>query len=100
MDGSTIADYTRVDAAIPTLKRLIERGARVIVMSHLGRPDGKRDPALSLRPLAPALSERLGVSVSFADDCVGDAARRAVAALHDGDVLLLENLRFHAEEER
>jgi len=100
MVGGTIVDYTRVDGAVPTLKRLIERGGRVIVISHLGRPDGKPDPALSLRPLVPALSERLGVEVAFAADCVGDVARRAVDALCDGDVLLLENLRFHPEEER
>lgn len=100
MDGSRIADYTRVDAAIPTLKYLIENGARVIVMSHLGRPEGKPNPAFSLRPLVPALSERLGVPVAFADDCVGEVARRAAVALRDGQVLLLENLRFHPEEER
>jgi phosphoglycerate kinase len=100
MDGSTIADYTRVDAAIPTLKWLREHGARSIVMSHLGRPGGKPNPALSLRPLVAALSDRLGTPVAFAGDCVGATARQAVAKLNDGDVLLLENVRFHAEEER
>lgn len=100
MQGSRIADATRIDAAVPTLALLRDRGARTIVISHLGRPNGAPDPALSLRPLAPALSERLGTPVSFADDCVGDPATSAVARLRDGDVLLLENLRFHPEEER
>jgi len=100
MKGTSIADYTRVDAAIPTLKLLLDRGAHVVILSHLGRPDGKRDAALSLRPLAAALSERLGVPVGFAADCIGDAARSAVDALDDGEAVLLENVRFHPEEER
>jgi phosphoglycerate kinase len=100
MDGSRIANYARVDAAIPTLRWLHEHGARVIVLSHLGRPEGKPDPALSLSPLAPALSQRLGIPVAFADDCIGEPAERAVAKLHDGDVVLLENVRFHPGEER
>ncbi len=100
MEGAVIADYTRVEAAVPTLKWLRERGARTIVMSHLGRPAGKPDPALSLRPLATALSDRLGTPVAFAEDCVGEVARNATAKLKDGDVLLLENVRFHPEEER
>jgi len=98
--GPKILDYARVDAAIPTLRWLHERGARTIVLSHLGRPDGKPDPQLSLRPLAQALSDRLDIAVRFADDCVGTIAEDAVAQLRDGDVLLLENVRFHAEEER
>ncbi|MBV8489411.1 MAG: phosphoglycerate kinase, partial [Candidatus Eremiobacteraeota bacterium] len=73
--------------------------ARVIVLSHLGRPDGKPNPKYTLRPVAQALSDRLGIAVSFADDCVGEAARAAVAALHNRDVVLLENVRFHAGEE-
>jgi phosphoglycerate kinase len=95
-----IADYARVDATLPTLRWLREHGARTIVLSHLGRPDGKPDPALSLRPVARALSDRLGIPVAFAADSVGEVAESAVAALHDGDVLLLENVRFHAGEER
>ncbi len=98
-DGG-ILDFGRVDAAIPTLRWLHEHGARTIVISHLGRPDGKPDPRLSLRPVARALADRLGVRVAFADDSVGEAAERAVAELHDGDILLLENVRFHPEEER
>ncbi|HEY1883184.1 MAG TPA: phosphoglycerate kinase [Candidatus Cybelea sp.] len=98
-DG-TIGDYARIDAALPTLRWLAQRGAKTIVLSHLGRPDGKPDPALSLAPIARALSQRLGTSVAFAADSVGDVAERAVAQLHDGDILLLENVRFHPEEER
>ncbi len=100
MKDGAIADYTRVDAAIPTLRWLIDRGARVIVMSHLGRPDGTPNPKYSLRPVAQALSDRLNVSVAFAEDCIGDSARRAAENLRDGNDLLLENVRFHAEEER
>jgi phosphoglycerate kinase len=95
-----IADCSRIDAALPTLRWLHEHGAKTVVLSHLGRPNGKPDPALSLRPVARALSERLGIPVAFAGDCVGEVAESAVAQLHDGDVLLLENVRFHAGEER
>jgi phosphoglycerate kinase len=95
-----IVDYGRINAAIPTLRWLHEHGARTIVLSHLGRPDGKRDVRFSLRPIAQALSDRLGITVRFADDCVGEIAERAVTELRDGDVLLLENVRFHPEEER
>jgi phosphoglycerate kinase len=100
MTDGAIADYSRVDAAVPTLRWLREHGARAIVLSHLGRPNGRPEPKFSLHPLAAALSQRLGVRVAFADDCVGEIAERAVAALRDGDVLLLENVRFHPEEER
>lgn len=99
MQGTNIADYTRVDAAIPTLKYLHERGARVVVLSHLGRPDGKPNPKYTLRPVAQALSDRLGIRVAFAEDCIGEPARAAVDALRDGDVALLENVRFHPGEE-
>ncbi|HEY8313987.1 MAG TPA: phosphoglycerate kinase [Candidatus Baltobacteraceae bacterium] len=99
-NGPAIADYTRIDAALPTLRYLSEHGAKTVVMSHLGRPDGKPDPKLSLAPVARALSERLGKDVAFASDCVGETARAAVERLQDGDILLLENVRFHAEEER
>jgi phosphoglycerate kinase len=88
-----IADDTRIRAAEPTLDSLRRRRARVVVMSHLGRPDGKRDPKLSLKPVA----ERL--DCAFAEDCVGESAQRAVDRLGEGDVVLLENLRFHPEEE-
>jgi phosphoglycerate kinase len=100
LSEGNIIDFGRVDAAAPTLRWLHEHGARTIVLSHLGRPDGKPDPRFSLRPLAKALSERLWVRVAFAEDSVGEPAEHAVAELRDGDVLLLENVRFHPEEER
>ena len=100
MAGGAIADFTRIDAAIPTLRRLLESGARAIVLSHLGRPDGTPNQTYSLRPVAEALSQRLGRPVAFAGDCIGATARDAVARLNDGDIVLLENVRFHAGEER
>ncbi|MDQ6879746.1 MAG: phosphoglycerate kinase [Candidatus Dormibacteraeota bacterium] len=93
-----ITDDARVRAAVPTLKHLAERGAKVIVMSHLGRPKGV-DPELSLKPVATALERHLGLAVLFAEDCVGDAARSAVDRLQAGQVLMLENVRFHPEDE-
>jgi phosphoglycerate kinase len=96
-DGA-ITDDSRIKAAVPTLEHLAERGAKVIVMSHLGRPKGV-DPSLSLRPVGAALSKQLGREVQFAKDCVGEAARAAVGRLKDGDVVLLENVRFHPEDE-
>jgi len=97
-DGS-VADDTRLRAAAPTLRELAERGARVIVMSHLGRPQGRPDPELSLRPLLAPLARLLGHPVAFAEDCLGEAARAAAGRLGDGELLLLENVRFHPEEE-
>jgi phosphoglycerate kinase len=97
-DGA-ISDDTRIRAALPTLRSLSERGARVVVMSHLGRPKGKRKSELSLRPVADRLGELLGRPVGLAEDCVGEAAEAAVAGMRDGDVLLLENVRFHPGDE-
>jgi phosphoglycerate kinase len=98
-DGS-VTDATRIERLAPTIETLIGNGARVIVMSHFGRPKGKRDPALSLRPLVGPLSRAIGGrEVLFADDCIGVEAKRAIALLRPGQVALLENLRFHAEEE-
>jgi phosphoglycerate kinase len=93
-----ITDDARIRAALPTLKHLAERGAMVIVMSHLGRQK-EVDPSLSLRPVAMALTKNLGHEVDFAEDCVGEAARSAVGRLQAGQTLLLENVRFHPEEE-
>ena len=97
-DGKVESDK-RIKESLPTIAYLRKNGAKVILMSHLGRPDGKRTPDMSLRPVADALAALLGAPVAFADDCVGPAAEQAVAALSPGGVLLLENLRFHAEEE-
>jgi phosphoglycerate kinase len=97
-DGKVESDK-RLKESLPTIKFLREKNAKVILMSHLGRPDGKRAPDMSLRPVADALAGLLGAPVAFADDCVGPAAEKAVAALAPGGVLLLENLRFHAAEE-
>jgi phosphoglycerate kinase len=97
-DGVVESDK-RLKESLPTIKYLREKGAKTILMSHLGRPDGKRVPDQSLAPVAKALAALLGTDVKFADDCVGEPAKTAVAALKDGDVLLLENLRFHAAEE-
>ncbi len=94
-----ITDDTRIRAALPTIRYLIERRARVILCSHLGRPKGVT-PGLSLKPVAERLGQLLGRPVQTAGDCVGPAAEAAAAALQDGDVLLLENLRFHDEEEK
>jgi phosphoglycerate kinase len=96
-DGG-IGDDTRVRASLPTLRRLLDAGARVAVASHLGRPKGERRPELTLRPVAPRLAERLGTGVSFVEDCIGDGVTDAVDELGDGQLLLLENLRFHAGE--
>jgi phosphoglycerate kinase len=97
-DGKVESDK-RLKESLPTIKYLREKGAKLVLMSHLGRPDGKRVPEMSLRPVADALAALLGAPVAFADDCVGPAAEKAVAALAPGGVLLLENLRFHAAEE-
>jgi phosphoglycerate kinase len=97
-DGKVESDK-RLKESLPTIEYLRKKGAKVILMSHLGRPDGKRVPDMSLRPVADALSALLSAPVAFADDCVGPAAEKAVAALQPGGVLLLENLRFHAAEE-
>ncbi|MDA0811841.1 MAG: phosphoglycerate kinase [Verrucomicrobia bacterium] len=99
VDGKrVITDDTRIQAALPTINYLIEQNARVILMSHLGRPEGEKKPGLSLKPAADRLNELVSASVKFVDDCVGDAAEVAVAALQNGEVLVLENLRFYNEE--
>ena len=98
--GGKVTDDTRIRESLPTIKHAREKGARILLASHLGRPKGKRNPEMSLRPAAERLSELLGSPVAFADDCIGDDPQKKSAALKDGEVLLLENLRFHAEEEK
>jgi phosphoglycerate kinase len=98
LDGTTITDDGRVRASVPTISQLVEAGARVIVCAHLGRPKGEPDPRYSLAPVAGRLSELLGRPVAFAEDTVGESARAAVDQMDEGDVVLLENLRFNAGE--
>lgn len=100
-DGSPrqVTDDTRIRETLPTIKFARERGARLVLASHLGRPKGKRDPKYSLEPVAAKLSEMLSTEVSFAADCVGADAEKASNSLANGGVLLLENVRFHPEEE-
>src|SRR5580658_3247477 len=99
-DGKMIInDTTRIKETLPTLLLLVSKGAKIILAAHLGRPKGKREPSMSLRPVAEKLSEMLGEPVAFAEDCIGETAEQAVAALNPGDILLLENVRYYNEEE-
>ena len=100
MRDGEVTDFTRIDRLVPTLAELCQRGARVIILSHFGRPKGQVVSDMSLKVVAAPLADRLGVTVAVADDCIGEAAANAVDALADGEVLLLENLRFHAGEEK
>jgi phosphoglycerate kinase len=99
-DGQMIInDATRIRATLPTLDHLIQGGARLILAAHLGRPKGKREPFMSLRPVAAKLADLLGRPVAFVDDCIGEKVENTASALKDGDVLLLENVRYYQEEE-
>ncbi len=98
-DG-VVTDATRIERQAPTIRELAEKGARVILLSHFDRPKGKVVPSMSLKPVVAPLAKAVGRAVAFAEDCVGPKAQAAVAALKDGDVLLLENTRFHAGEEK
>ena len=98
LDGGTITDEGRIRASVPTIKSLADQGARVVVVAHLGRPDGSPDPKYSLRPVAERLGELLGQDVSFATDTVGESANQTVSGLQDGQVAVLENVRFNAGE--
>jgi len=99
MKDGAISDDTRIAAALPTLRWLEQHGAKTVILSHLGRPDGKPNPAYSLRPVAARLTELLGREVGFVDDCIGPACVAASKALPDSGFVLFENLRFHPEEE-
>lgn len=100
MDAGMVTDHTRIDRVLPTIREISEKGGRVILLAHFGRPKGKPVPEMSLRPVALALSERIGMSVGFVEDCIGPAAKSAVDGMSDGEILLLENTRFHPGEEK
>jgi phosphoglycerate kinase len=99
MHNGVVSDTSRLERVAPTITELADKGARVIVVSHFDRPKGKRVPEMSLHPIAAALGKVLGRDVAFANDCVGPDAAQAVARLHDGQILVLENTRYHAGEE-
>jgi phosphoglycerate kinase len=99
-DGQmVITDTTRIVETLPTLRLLIEQGGKLILAAHLGRPKGKREPSMSLRPVAAKLADLLGCNVAFADDCIGPKVEQTVGVMKPGDVLLLENVRYYKEEE-
>jgi phosphoglycerate kinase len=100
MENGRVTDATRIDRILPTIREIAEKGGKVILLAHFGRPKGGPDEANSLKPIAPVLAQHLGKPVAFAQDCVGEAAKAAIAKMHDGDVLLLENTRFHKGEEK
>jgi len=100
LESGKITDDRRIVQAMPTIKSVIERGGRLILMSHLGRPKGGPEPKYSLKPVADRLTQLTGKPVRFADDCIGPQVEKMASELKDGDVLLLENLRFHKEEEK
>lgn len=98
LDGGRITDDSRIVAALPTIRYLVQQGARVILCSHLGRPKGEKKPEFSLAPLATALAGKLGKPVTFVPDCIGPVVAKAVKAMGEGDVVLLENVRYYKEE--
>lgn len=97
--GNVITDDSRIRKSIPTIRRICEKGGRVILLSHMGRPKGKHVESLSLEKIAQAVSVLIGKNVAFCDECIGERAEQATRSLQDGDILLLENVRFHPEEE-
>ncbi|GJE00351.1 phosphoglycerate kinase [Methylobacterium isbiliense] len=100
MDNGRVTDATRITRVLPTIREVIEAGGRVVLLAHFGRPKGKPNDTESLRPIAEAVQKELGRPVAFAADCIGEGAAEAVARLRDGDVVMLENTRFHAGEEK
>lgn len=99
MEGGKVSDPTRIERVAPTITEISGKGGKVILLAHFGRPKG-RDPKESLKPVAHAVAQVIGRPVAFADDCIGEAAEKAIAAMKEGDVLCLENTRFHKEEEK
>ncbi|TXM91012.1 phosphoglycerate kinase [Methylobacterium sp. WL30] len=100
MEAGRVTDATRIERVVPTIREIAGQGGKVVLLAHFGRPKGKREAKDSLWPVVATLSDKLGSPVAFAEDCVGEAAATAVAAMRDGDVLLLENTRYHAGEEK
>src|SRR5947208_12085276 len=99
MENGRVSDATRLDRVAPTITEISDKGGKVILLAHFGRPKG-RDAKDSLKPVAAALGEIIRRPIAFADDCVGETAEKAVAAMQDGDILCLENTRFHPGEEK
>jgi len=100
MKDGAVSDTTRIDRTVPGLVELADAGARLVIITHFGRPKGQRVPEMSLKPVADALAKQLGRPVAFANDCIGKDAADVVNALKDGEIAILENLRYHAEEEK
>jgi len=96
--NGAVSDATRIEASLPTLKYILDQGASLVLMSHLGRPKGSPSPEFSLRPVSGKLSDLIGRPVAFVDDCIGDEVAAAASNLRSGEILMLENVRFHAEE--
>src|SRR5687768_158153 len=100
IEDGKITDDRRIEQALPTIRRVLDQGGRLILMSHLGRPKGGPEPKYSLKPVAERLGQLLNTNIRFADDCIGLPAEQSANLLKDGEILLLENLRFHKEEEK
>ena len=100
VENGVVTDATRIEKIVPTISDILEKGGKPVLLAHFGRPKGKVVPEMSLKPLVPALEAALGRKVTFAEDCIGGPAKKAVAAMQPGDVVLLENTRFHAGEEK
>ena len=99
MEDGLVSDATRIERVVPTIRELSEKGAKVLLLAHFGRPKGERVASMSMKPIVPVLEEALGRPVSFAGDCIGEQAAAMAADMAPGDVMLLENVRFHAGEE-
>ncbi|WP_339714288.1 phosphoglycerate kinase, partial [uncultured Sneathiella sp.] len=100
VENGKIADFTRIDRIRPTLDELADKGAIVLLLSHFGRPKGKAVPEMSLRPIAEGLSDHIGKPVTFIEDCIGEPVKKALKDAKAGDILLAENVRYHAGEEK
>ena len=100
VEAGRVTDATRIERILPTVNDIADKGGRVILLAHFDRPKGRVVPEMSLKQIVPTLEEKLGRKIAFAEDCVGDAAQAAVDALGDGEVLLLENTRFHPGEDK